>query len=340
MARTLFLLMLLSWSLAQPVFNRKPRAGEVYYLFEVPYEVSRLTPTNGVWDFRGLPINRDNYERHIFLAPDSAHQAPDYITYNLIDSITTTKGHAEFVFQRWNNANVYLNVTDSVLSEQYQDFFSVSFECSPLFPLYFYSVSVGFTSSSYNSSCYYGLMFPFYKGLSYFKVSRSGKLLTDFATYNDVLLAEKRHGYTDINGTTFNMTTVYFFDTSYAMPIFIGHSVEKITYVTDLPPDTEPYLDTIIYYKEARLFDPAYYVSNVSLRKSLEEVKIHPNPAKDVLYLDLPRKATYKIFDLQGRSINVVRKDNRLDISSLVPGMYFIRIRHGEEQVVKKFVKH
>lgn len=89
-------------------------------------------------------------------------------------------------------------------------------------------------------------------------------------------------------------------------------------------------------------------ISKVKDTENIELIKIYPNPASDLLHIDIKlevdAKYTYDIMDTQGR---IVKSGNlrglghsTLDINTLPKGMYFINILNDEYSVaVQKFVK-
>ncbi|MCW3071860.1 MAG: hypothetical protein JWO44_1750 [Bacteroidetes bacterium] len=74
---------------------------------------------------------------------------------------------------------------------------------------------------------------------------------------------------------------------------------------------------------------------------------IYPNPANDVLNVNLSNvnAVSVAVYDLQGRMISLEKTGNagvqKIDISSLVKGLYFVVIENSEGQkMTKKFVKN
>lgn len=76
---------------------------------------------------------------------------------------------------------------------------------------------------------------------------------------------------------------------------------------------------------------------------SLSFITISPNPAKDFISIDGLQAAsgveTVSIVDIRGSISNVVDATDKIDVSALSPGVYFIRVKYatGIEQV--RFVK-
>ena len=63
---------------------------------------------------------------------------------------------------------------------------------------------------------------------------------------------------------------------------------------------------------------------------SKKEWKVMPNPARDVLQFEFDgeKDAIYKITNVQGKALQsgTVSSGNTIDISHLVPGLYFVNI--------------
>jgi len=79
----------------------------------------------------------------------------------------------------------------------------------------------------------------------------------------------------------------------------------------------------------------------VSTSDLITNIKIYPNPVKDILYLDTDGVWTKaEIFDISGRILRAVSlEDNSIDISGLESGTYVFRLRNGEKIGRVKFVK-
>jgi Secretion system C-terminal sorting domain len=74
----------------------------------------------------------------------------------------------------------------------------------------------------------------------------------------------------------------------------------------------------------------------------LANLKIFPNPASNFLEVSSSEKIdSYQIIDLQGK---VILSDdfstNKIDITNLNSGIYFIKVRSKEKTNVRKFIKN
>ena len=76
----------------------------------------------------------------------------------------------------------------------------------------------------------------------------------------------------------------------------------------------------------------------------LSDVRIYPNPAKDVLHVDLGTQAnaTIRIMNVQGQEMftrKLSGQNNMLDISNLSRGLYFVQMEMDGKRICKKLVK-
>ena len=121
----------------------------------------------------------------------------------------------------------------------------------------------------------------------------------------------------------------------------------------NLAPGTEIKNSAAIYFDYNAPVFTNQTVNTIQLLAGVEEqgaaadLQIYPNPANDVLNVNLAHvnAASVAIYDIQGRMISRERTSNtgvqKLDISNLVKGLYFVVIENTEGQkMTKKFVKN
>jgi len=80
----------------------------------------------------------------------------------------------------------------------------------------------------------------------------------------------------------------------------------------------------------------------VSEAGNVKSVKIYPNPVEDVLnVMNVSSNASYEIFNAPGQLVsNGIIGEGKINVSTLVKGVYFITISNGkEEKTTTKFVK-
>ncbi len=68
---------------------------------------------------------------------------------------------------------------------------------------------------------------------------------------------------------------------------------------------------------------------------------LHPNPVRDVIYLNLPeRNLRIDIYDMQGRVVKSISAQRQLDVSDLKPGLYCLRAWDDKNKALtQKFIK-
>jgi aminopeptidase YwaD len=79
----------------------------------------------------------------------------------------------------------------------------------------------------------------------------------------------------------------------------------------------------------------------VHAEHSLDAVKIYPNPAKDVLHLEIPRNISnfhVDISDMSGRMILNSENQNTINISGLADGVYMVTVKSYKETVTRKII--
>lgn len=79
----------------------------------------------------------------------------------------------------------------------------------------------------------------------------------------------------------------------------------------------------------------------ISEAGNVKSVKIYPNPVEDVLnVLNVSSDASYEIFNAPGQLISKgIIGDGKINVSTLVKGVYFITIKNKDENNTTKFVK-
>ena len=73
----------------------------------------------------------------------------------------------------------------------------------------------------------------------------------------------------------------------------------------------------------------------------LESLKIYPNPAKNILNIELPnhvKNFNVEITDMSGKLVLKSEKENKINVSSLQNGVYLCSIKTANESVTRKIV--
>ncbi len=113
--------------------------------------------------------------------------------------------------------------------------------------------------------------------------------------------------------------------------------------------------DNVVYtFKVMCIYNNALQLSvksisnplEINVLNSLNHALIYPNPAKDILYLELPKTLPHvnvSIYDIMGNVINDFNftdiSNQSIDISKYSNGIYFIKLKIDASQKVYKFVK-
>ena len=83
-------------------------------------------------------------------------------------------------------------------------------------------------------------------------------------------------------------------------------------------------------------------MSTPASKNSLKAVKIYPNPASNVINIDLPDSKgmdfSFEISNSLGRSLLKVNNERKVNVSSLQNGVYVGVLKVGEETLVKNIM--
>lgn len=86
--------------------------------------------------------------------------------------------------------------------------------------------------------------------------------------------------------------------------------------------------------------------NNITLSTSeiqLSNISIYPNPTSNIVFVEgLTSDFNYKVFDIQGRTINdgiINNQNNQVQLTNLNSGVYFIKIFDDNTSVTKKIIK-
>ncbi|TVR84701.1 MAG: T9SS C-terminal target domain-containing protein, partial [Chitinophagaceae bacterium] len=101
------------------------------------------------------------------------------------------------------------------------------------------------------------------------------------------------------------------------------------------------YEDNTISYL---LHEPCdFSTTNISETKNCKEVRIYPNPLKDILNITISEgeKINFQLFNINGKTIldKNLHKTSQIFINQLKPGLYFYSITVNEERKTGKLIK-
>ena len=86
----------------------------------------------------------------------------------------------------------------------------------------------------------------------------------------------------------------------------------------------------------------ANFKQNDGINNFANNIDIYPNPVNNILTINNANNATsIEIYNIQGQMVSTCNFTNKLDVSNLTKGMYFIKIiSDNGYSAIKKFVKH
>lgn len=82
-----------------------------------------------------------------------------------------------------------------------------------------------------------------------------------------------------------------------------------------------------------------YYVTDPTIgitEQTAESITLWPNPATNILYLDVMEGTSVNIFDMAGRLVRRQPYEGQIDVSSLAPGIYAIKAEGSMIRFVKE----
>lgn len=73
-----------------------------------------------------------------------------------------------------------------------------------------------------------------------------------------------------------------------------------------------------------------------------KELKLYPNPSSDFIIFDIDENSLVRIFDINGKIVfnqNINSSENKINISNLNEGIYFINIKNSKSENTSRFIK-
>ena len=102
-------------------------------------------------------------------------------------------------------------------------------------------------------------------------------------------------------------------------------------------------MNTPAYFCLDNLNDITNGVPSLQDRTKMFDVKIYPNPAVDMFYIEGVKNARVNIYDISGRQVfetNARNKTLKVNVSDYPKGLYLVRIRKGTTVVTKKLIRN
>ena len=119
--------------------------------------------------------------------------------------------------------------------------------------------------------------------------------------------------------------------------------MQSETVFKDALEENGTYTYTVIAKKNVGLSDPVSVTIEVTsvdiVEVDADRISLYPNPASDIVYVNIDESFEAVIYNYQGQMVKKVNADKaRINVADLVPGIYFMEIRSGKETCINKIV--
>jgi hypothetical protein len=83
--------------------------------------------------------------------------------------------------------------------------------------------------------------------------------------------------------------------------------------------------------------------TEMTLNELIDKIKIYPNPAREIVYIEFPEGGSVSVYDGNGRILNEIpnlsgNTRHAIDVSNLARGAYEAKIKYGQYIVIKKII--
>ncbi|HTO37005.1 MAG TPA: T9SS type A sorting domain-containing protein [Brumimicrobium sp.] len=320
---------------AQFTHENTPEAGSGVALFvldSLAPSYAAVTGDEVTWDYSGFGGYAGATRAvTVIEAAESAFEADfpgstlaleieDMLT-NFITSVATGRSSQGFVFSEPNFGDIVVKLTDE------QQLMNYPFDFGD-----------NFADTYVGSTALMGGNMPI-TGTSDVAVDGRGTLILAGGSYSNVVrysISDNALIQTGILGEMQLLRTQYeYYDHSISnLPIFIYASITVIQ-----AGSTEPMMESFVVLSKD---EPSFEVSvNENV---LAQTALYPNPASEVLNIQLPssvESADVVITDALGRVVKTLNVDavvQTIDVSSIKKGTYFVKMTSGENSFVKTVV--
>ncbi len=314
---------------AQPTLTKANNAyvlGEVFYVHNCAYQNPGSAGSNQIWNFNAATtITTSIYT--VKTPTNSAFTGSNVINIELDDSLH-------------HHPNHYYTYTNDTVITPFCDYY---INCGGYHISLFYPFNMG-DSLSKTIMCSLGSGSGGLQNYK-FKYDGFGTIILPNATYNNVLRIVYSSGMPQYTGNTFQGNR---FDVTYVWYLPGYHyPIAKLKWSRF--PKQGPF-GTVVpnVYDTIKWFQ---YIDNVSVsikENSIKQlnVKLYPNPVNDTIFIEMsePLDIHYTVYDLFGKEFSskeiIAETKNTkvaIDVSELINGTYFIKIKSKDSFVTKKF---
>jgi hypothetical protein len=129
---------------------------------------------------------------------------------------------------------------------------------------------------------------------------------------------------------------------------WINRSKSVLTYTANKPTSASIYswagTDWATTFTERLRFEEYVIPASVNKISELAAVKVYPNPAEDILNIDMPnlKQANLTVYNLAGVAVktSIIGAEPTITISDLSKGIYIVEVTQGNEMYRTKLVKN
>jgi len=101
-------------------------------------------------------------------------------------------------------------------------------------------------------------------------------------------------------------------------------------------------IDVLLLADQTMIKEKAFYMkSKLTIGFNVirdDKTYFYPNPVNDFVHLDRKYELV-QLFDMKGRKILEAKHEDLLNVSDLQKGMYIIKLKKGNDFIVKKLIK-
>lgn len=157
--------------------------------------------------------------------------------------------------------------------------------------------------------------------------------------YNVDFLVVEDPGSVPVDGATINMSGIIRYTDENGLANFTGY--ESGTYNYTVVKDGYSVADGAFQLLNEDILIEVSLLISSSNNRPHQKIRVYPNPASGSFQVNSPQQGLLEVMDASGRVVMVeelVMGKNILNVRALKPGLYFLRVEAGNEQVMEKIM--
>lgn len=311
--------------------SNEPMVSDLFHLFPSDANVNNIRGNNpfGVVSGGTTTTGGSKYTSTLF-EPRNAHKgkAARALLYFVIryQDYSGFIAPQESILRTW--CNTYL--PDAIETRRNSDIYSLQKNRNPFidYPRFLERIA---SITSTNNGPQFSRLYQSGKALSYGQVTQAGKTLSVYVS---------NQGNTVLNITNLIITNSGFTFAATPDTVIAPDSIAEWK-ITFLPTQTTSYSAQINFSTNDTQNTTSFVTLNgegniLSLEKiqAMESIKIYPNPAEEIIYIETKEKQVVQVVDMYGKTVKEteVLGNQTMNIADLPKGMYVIKT---EKRVIK-----